>query len=137
MTSFDTDGKQDYTTFFTLIEENSGIFYELLGKEDGITCLLEEYQVHELNEKALPSDNFYTELFGCQFIRCYAHHITESEFMLKVTLSRKKRNYIQHWTIQNCIIWICQNQKLPPARKRAASEPIICGRKRYGKKRTG
>lgn len=96
-TYFDTDGNQDYITFFCFIEINCDIFYELLRREDGITCLLEEYRTHELDMEKLNEDGaasaqmWDAEKFGCQFIRYYAHHFTDSEYALASQIIEEKK----------------------------------------------
>lgn len=76
--------------FFWFLEINCDIFYELLRREDGITCLLEEYRANEPGEVNL-SGRWYAELFGCQFIRYYAHHFTENEYALAGQIIEEKR----------------------------------------------
>lgn len=96
-TYFDTDGNQDYVTFFCFIETNCDIFYELLRREDGITCLLEEYRTHELDVEKFNEDGAASaqmrdaETFGCQFIRYYAHHFTDSEYALASQIIEEKK----------------------------------------------
>lgn len=98
-TYFDTNGNQDYETFYMFCELNSDIFYELLRREDGITCLLEEYRTHELDVEKLNSGEYsteidqmwLTEIFGCQFIRYYAHHFTDNEYSLASQIIEEKR----------------------------------------------
>ncbi len=96
MTYFGPDGEQDYITFFMFIETNCDIFYELLRREDGITCLLEEYRTNEpdaekLNECTTTSQTWCAELFGCQFIRYYAHHFTDNEYALASQIIEEKK----------------------------------------------
>lgn len=97
---FGPDGKQDYITFFVFIELNCDIFYELLRREDGITCLLEEYRTHELDVEKLNENvhssleieqMWHTEIFGCQFIRYYAHHFTKNEYELASQIIEEKK----------------------------------------------
>lgn len=72
-------------------------FYELLRREDGITCLLEEYRTHELDvEKfsegvADPGPIWDAEIFGCQFIRHYVHCFTDSEYALASQIVEEKK----------------------------------------------
>lgn len=93
MIFFDEKGNQDYIAFFGAIETDSDIFYELLRREDGITCLLEEYRARDVEAFTVDGDymKFYTEIFGCQFIRYYAHHFTESEYALASQIIEEKK----------------------------------------------
>lgn len=101
MTYFGPDVTQDYISFFIFLETNCDIFYELLRREDGITCLLEEYRTSELDvEKINESGSFvgisssqicYAEIFGCQFIRYYAHHFTDNEYALADQIIEEKK----------------------------------------------
>lgn len=96
---YSTDGTQDYTTYFGFAELNSDIFYELLRREDGITCLLEEYRNSGVTEENLkeyvsPTEYFqrwHTETFGCQFIRYYAHLFTQEEYELACQIIEEKK----------------------------------------------
>lgn len=101
MIFFDEEGNQDYSAFFGAIESDSDIFYELLRREDGITCLLEEYRARDVEAFTVDGDHmkFYTEIFGCQFIRYYAHHFTESEYALASQIIEEKRE--QYSTLDN------------------------------------
>ena len=99
-TYYGPDGEQDYITFFSFLEINCDIFYELLRREDGITCLLQEYQTHELDVKKLNEGAYssveteqmwFTEIFGCQFIRYYAHHFTDNEYALASQIVEEKK----------------------------------------------
>lgn len=73
-------GSYDYNErdyFFDFVEENCAIYNELLSREDGIVCLLNEYQNTDFNVR-LYNENPYiiwennpvvnAEVFGCQFI---------------------------------------------------------------------
>lgn len=99
MTYFRPDGTQNYTTFFGFIEEHCDIFYELLRREDGITCLLEEYRTNEYVWKRKGNEYSYdeidqmelAEIFGCQFIRYYSHHFTENEYQLASQIIKEKK----------------------------------------------
>lgn len=99
-TYYGPDGEQDYITFFSFLEINCDIFYELLRREDGITCLLQEYQTHELDVKELnegiyssveTEQTWFTEIFGCQFIRYYSHHFTDNEYALASQIIEEKK----------------------------------------------
>lgn len=99
-TYFGPDVTQDYVTFFSFVEANCVIFYELLRREDGITCLLEEYRTHELDVEKLNENvhssleimqMWHTEIFGCQFIRYYAHHFTDNEYALASQIIEEKK----------------------------------------------
>ena len=99
MTYFAPDGSMAYDIYFSFIEMYCDIFYELLKRENGITCLLEEYRKNEYVEKLNEGDNssvdtyqmFYAEIFGCQFIRYYAHHFTENEYELARQIIEEKK----------------------------------------------
>ena len=100
MTYFGTDGKMDYDLFFLFVETNCDIFYELLRREDGISCLLEEYRTNELdmNEKITSSDQeWLAEVFGCQFIRYYANRFTDDEYALASQIIEEKKKLYSTW----------------------------------------
>lgn len=103
-TYYAEDGSPAYDTFYSFIELNSDIFYELLRREDGITCLLKEYQANELDielmntedhssyeEYARSNKMWLKEVFGCHFIHYYAHHFTESEYELACQIIEEKQ----------------------------------------------
>lgn len=93
MTYFGPDGGLDYISFFVFLEINCDIFYELLRREDGITCLLEEYRTNELDMEEINSSEqmWLAEIFGCQFIRYYAHHFTDNEYALASQIIEEKK----------------------------------------------
>jgi len=99
MTYINPDGSMAYHLYFSFIEMYCDIFYELLRREDGIICLLEEYRkskyVEMLNEGGNSSEDIYqmsyAEIFGCQFIRHYAHHFTENEYELARQIIEEKK----------------------------------------------
>lgn len=100
MTYFGTDGKMDYISFFIFVETNCDIFYELLRREDGISCLLEEYRTNELDmdKKITSSDQeWLAEVFGCQFIRYYANHFTDDEYALASQIIEEKKELYSTW----------------------------------------
>ena len=99
-TYFDTDGKMDYPVFFGFVEAYCDIFYELLRREDGISCLLEEYRTNELDmdKKIASSDQeWLAEVFGCQFIRYYANHFTDDEYALASQIIKEKKELYSTW----------------------------------------
>lgn len=107
---FDADGKQDYEAFFTFLEANCDIFYELLRREDGISCLLQKYRTNEYVNSLI--NNVYTvvdinklwlaELFGCQFIRYYAHQFTDSEYeLVSQIIEKKRKQYSQDYRLSH------------------------------------
>ena len=74
LTSYEYD-KMDY--FFDFIEYNCDIYNELMSREDGVSCLLKEYQKSDFNVKLYNEDPYMVwgyhpmanaEVFGCQFI---------------------------------------------------------------------
>ena len=99
MTYFGPDGQQSYTTFFAFMEDHCDIFYELLRREDGISCLLEEYRTNEYIWKRKNNEfsydeidqMFLAEIFGCQFIRYYSHHFTDNEYQLASQIIEEKK----------------------------------------------
>lgn len=107
---FDNDGKQDYEAFFSFLEANCDIFYELLRRDDGITCLLQEYRTNEYVNTLY--NNIYTvtdrnkwrfaEIFGSQFIHYYARHFTEDEYGLAIQIiEEKKKQYSRDYRLSN------------------------------------
>lgn len=99
MTYFGPDGSLDYISFFVFLEINCDIFYELLRREDGITCLLEEYRTNELDMEEINSSEqmWLAEVFGCQFIRYYAHHFTDNEYALASQIIEEKKELYSTW----------------------------------------
>lgn len=94
MTYYAEDGSLAYDIFYSFLELNSDIFYELLRRDDGITCLLKEYQTNEVDIELMddPSNELWLkEIFGCQFIRYYAHHFTEDEYELTCQIIEEKK----------------------------------------------
>lgn len=98
------DGNQDYGTFYAFMETNSDIFYELLRREDGFSCILEAYRSHEIDTELLNKTEYasvqeahrahtmwWQEIYGCQFINHYAHHFTESEHKLACEIIAQKK----------------------------------------------
>lgn len=74
LTSYEYD-KMDY--FFDFIEYNCDIYNELMSREDGVSCLLKEYQKSDFNVNLYNEDPYMVwgyhpmanaEVFGCQFI---------------------------------------------------------------------
>lgn len=98
-TYFDAEGEQDYATFYSFLEANSDIFYELLRREDGITGLLQAYRTSGCNEaqvvegEYVPEDEkkWFAELFGCQFIRYYGDCFTDAEYTLASQIIEEKK----------------------------------------------
>lgn len=100
---WDTNGEQDYAAFYEFMEENSDIFYELLRRKDGFACILEAYRKHEIDVELLNKQDYATveeaskaydmwwqEIYGCQFIRHYAHYFTEGEYKLALEVMKEK-----------------------------------------------
>lgn len=108
ITYFNIDETQNYDIYFRFLEMFSDAFYELLRREDGITCLLKEYRAHKLNVQMINEwepevwspvglrKMWYAELIGCQFIRCYAHQFTEYEFEMVSQIIEEKKNSIRN-----------------------------------------
>jgi len=101
-TYLDYDGKIDYETLFSFLEVNSDILYELLRREDGITCLLQEYQSNDVDLKKMNEETYdeesqakwYAEMFGCHFIIYYSPLFSESEYiMAREILEEKSKRY--------------------------------------------
>lgn len=97
------NGEQDYNTFYAFMEVNSDIFYELLRREDGVTCILEAYRKHEIDVDLLNTEDYasveeagkaldmwWQEIYSCQFIRHYAHHFSENEYKLALEVMAEK-----------------------------------------------
>lgn len=98
MMYYGEDGMQDYDLFFYFLESECDIFYELLRRTDGITCLLQEYRTSGCNMETIVDGEYdpekeqewYAEVFGCQLIRYYVNHFTDSEFKLATQIIEEK-----------------------------------------------
>ena len=88
----------DFEWLFMYLEEECDIFYELLRREDGIKCLLEEYQNNVVDLVKIDysiyeeenNDRWIAEMLGCHFIIHYAHHFTESEYVMASSILEEK-----------------------------------------------
>ena len=98
MIFFGEDGRQNYVSLFSFLESDCDIFYELLRREDGITCLLQEYRTSGCNTETIVDGKYkpenyqewYAEVFGCQFIRYYAPQFTDDEYALACEIIDEK-----------------------------------------------
>lgn len=100
VTTYETpDGKWNFVALFLFLETNCDIFYELLSREDGITCLLQEYRTNDVDLEMIKNREYsddneqkcLEEQIGCQFIRHYAHHFTENEYTLASEIIEEKK----------------------------------------------
>ncbi len=98
VTAYNDDGEK-YYIFWGYAETNSGIFRELLSREDGYLCILKEYRrnpfdVEKNNENPYFIGTFdltnKAEIFGCQFIRYFNQFFTQEEYELATEIIEEK-----------------------------------------------
>ena len=98
MMYYGEDGMQDYSLFFYFLESECDIFYELLRRTDGITCLLQEYRTSGCTAENIVDgkydpkqyQEFHAEMFGCQFLKHYVQHFTDNEYKLATQIIEEK-----------------------------------------------
>lgn len=123
MTYNDEDGRQDYMSLFMFLELHSDIFYEILRREDGITCLMKEYETNDVNLDILGGEHYvfdttnthkwYAELFGCQFIMHYSHCFTDDEYAMASRILAEKSVQYSEKLDEGTLYWM-KLQNLEP-----------------------
>ncbi len=130
-TYYGEDGNQDYGIFYAFMETNSDIFYELLRREDGFTCILEAYRNHEIDTELLNKTDYasveeadrahtmwWQEIYGCQFIRYYAPHFTESEYGKACEIIEEKKE--QYATLSDTNLYYLDLPDIEPGTTKEA-----------------
>lgn len=132
MTYYDEDGRQDYMSLFMFLELHSDIFYEILRREDGIICLMKEYETNDVDLDIIGAepyiydkentDKWYAELFGCQFIMHYSHCFTDDEYAMASRILAEKSVQYSEKLREGTLYWLkLQNLEPDPPTGEAVS----------------
>lgn len=93
---WDEHGNQDYHPFMGIMEEKCDMFYELLRRGDGMTCMLNYYRNASLEPDRVDSEAWYLwserELFGNSLINFYWDTFTPEECELARAIIEEKQS---------------------------------------------